>query len=153
MENAMKSIVPLVSVVASLVLLLTITPSWGQPVCVAPGCNPTMSDPKGNTAGGSHALRNVVSGQFGGLSDPALADLAPANTPFGFGTTASGAGALVSNSTGSGNTASGVAALASNTSGVSNTAIGVDALASNTIGGFNTASGVGALSFNTTGNN
>ena len=52
----MNSLVRHVVLLAGLVLLLTITPSWGQPVCVAPGCNPTVSDANNNTAGGTGAL-------------------------------------------------------------------------------------------------
>ena len=42
MEGSMNSITRLVAIYAvGLVLMLPTTPSWGQPVCVAPGCNPT----------------------------------------------------------------------------------------------------------------
>jgi hypothetical protein len=57
----MNSITRLVAAVAGLVLLLNITTTWGQPVCVAPGCNPTASDANSNTAGGLDALVNVRS--------------------------------------------------------------------------------------------
>ena len=69
------------------------------------------------------------------------------------GNTASGSGALFSNTTGTNNTASGVNALFSNTIGANNTASGVNALVFNTTGTNNTASGVSALVFNTTGTN
>src|SRR5262245_55785775 len=62
--DSMKPFARLVPVVASLVLLMNITPSWGQPVCVAPGCNPTTSDGLGSTAGGSGALSTLVSQGF-----------------------------------------------------------------------------------------
>jgi hypothetical protein len=52
---------------------------------------------------------------------------------------------------GFGNTADGFDALLSNTSGNVNTAIGADALFSNTSGSYNTATGVGALYWNTSG--
>ena len=72
----MNSITRIVTLVAGVVLLLNITPSLGQPVCVAPGCNPTKSDLRDNTAGGTSAL---------------------ASLPDGEGNTAFGAGALFSN--------------------------------------------------------
>jgi hypothetical protein len=65
--------------------------------------------------------------------------------------TASGYGALVSNTTGSYNTATGYAALYTNTAGINNTASGYGALQSNTIGSYNTATGNSALVSNTTG--
>ncbi len=64
--------------------------------------------------------------------------------------TATGNGALQSNTTGINNTATGFGALVSNTSGISNTATGFQALQSNTIGTHNTASGMLALFSNTT---
>src|SRR5215472_3914060 len=60
--ESMKALARLVLVVAGLVMLLSITPSWGQPVCVAPGCNPTTSDANSNTAGGSAVLLFVGGG-------------------------------------------------------------------------------------------
>lgn len=63
--------------------------------------------------------------------------------------TASGQGALLSNTTGIQNTASGAYSLYSNTTGNNNTASGVSALGSNSTGGGNTASGVNALYNNT----
>jgi Chaperone of endosialidase len=68
------------------------------------------------------------------------------------GNTASGSGALFSNSTGTNNTASGVNALFSNSTGANNTASGVNALVFNSTGTNNTASGVNALFLNTIGN-
>ncbi len=55
----MNSVSRLVAVVAGLVLMLPITPSWGQPVCASPGCNPTLSDENFNTEGGTGALQSV----------------------------------------------------------------------------------------------
>ena len=43
-------------VIAGLVFLLGVTPSWGGPP------NPTASDANANTAGGTNALLNVTSG-------------------------------------------------------------------------------------------
>jgi hypothetical protein len=65
--------------------------------------------------------------------------------------TATGAGALLSNTTGSDNTANGTFALFSNTIGQNNTATGASALQSNTEGSDNTAIGRQALFSNTTG--
>jgi hypothetical protein len=65
--------------------------------------------------------------------------------------TATGAGALFSNTTGSNNTATGANALQSNTAGINNTATGQGALFLNTTGDLNTAIGAGALQNNTTG--
>jgi hypothetical protein len=65
--------------------------------------------------------------------------------------TASGRGALNSNTTGIFNTASGRASLSFNTTGSFNMANGSDALYSNTIGSYNTASGFSALYNNATG--
>jgi hypothetical protein len=57
MEGSMNSISRLVAIYAvGLVLMLPTTPSWAQPVCAFPGCNPTVSGAGGNTAGGSNAL-------------------------------------------------------------------------------------------------
>jgi len=74
------------------------------------------------------------------------------STMTGGSNTASGLGALESNSTGSFNTAIGTSALAGNTKGTGNTASGFDALRFNTTGASNTASGLGALENNSTGN-
>jgi hypothetical protein len=65
--------------------------------------------------------------------------------------TATGAGALFSNSTGPFNTANGTLALFSNTTGSGNTANGINALEVNTHGGGNVAVGASALFANTTG--
>src|SRR5215470_1199719 len=86
MEVAMTRMICL-TLVGSLIMLFTITPGWGQPVCVAPGCNPTVTDATANTAGGTHALPNVDNMGAGGAE----------NTAFGF-------GALQLDTTGSSNT-------------------------------------------------
>lgn len=65
--------------------------------------------------------------------------------------TATGEGALFSNTTGFANTANGYSALFSNTTGSSNTADGASALYNNTTASYNTASGASALYSNTTG--
>src|SRR5262245_11308654 len=83
----------LTTVIAAFVLIVNLTPSWGQPVCVAPGCNPTTSDVNNNTAGGNQAAHSVTTG-----SD---------NTAFG-------QSALSKTDTGSFNTAIGYKALSSN---------------------------------------
>src|SRR5262245_9881656 len=129
----MKPVARPFAMATGLVLLLMITPSWGQtPVCAAPGCNPTKSsgfpEPSGNTAGGSASLGALSTGHE--------------NTAFGY-------QALVLNTTGSNNTAVGTFALISN-NGSDNTAIGKFALRNNTTGNNNTASGADALTSNTT---
>ncbi len=101
-----------------------------------------------NTAVGWFSLKSNVDTSF--------------NTGVGAGTlllntgdenTATGAGALLSNTTGTGNTANGAFALFFNTTGLGDTAIGRRALFSNTTGNFNTANGSDALFSNTEGNN
>jgi hypothetical protein len=149
----MKPLAHFAAMLTGLVLLLTITPSWGaSPVCVAPGCNPTVSDANSNTAGGVDALFNVVSGPSGGFSNTAFGDGALAINTTGSNNTASGAQALVNNTTGSDNTATGFFALYHNT-GDQNTATGTGALFANNEGFNNTASGAQALLVNITGNN
>ena len=108
----MKSIAPLVMIVATLVLTLNPTQSWGQgqtPVCSNPGCNPTASDSNRNTAGGTGALNIVYETLLGGVND----------TAFGF-------YALLHNTTGSNNTAVGATALRKSL-GTKNIAIGYQA--------------------------
>src|SRR5499427_4317518 len=128
MEACMTRFAPLTTLVAAFVLIVSIPPSWGQPVCAAPGCNPTTSDGNFNTAGGTVALPNVDETGTGGFS----------NTAFGF-------NALHNTSTGDSNTAIGTAALPDNTTGSQNTAAGFQALSSNVAGGNNTAVGAKAL--------
>ena len=162
----MNSITRLVALTLGLVLMLPITPSWGQPVCASPGCNPTTSDANSNTAGGTGALsslavggnsntafgRNALNSNTTGDFNTATGNQALLTNTTGNGNTASGHNALNSNTTGSFNTASGSGALASNTAGTANTASGVSALVANTTGIGNTASGGEALFHNTTGN-
>jgi len=74
----------------------------------------------------------------------AFANTADANT-------ATGAGALLKNTTGANTTAIGVFALFDKTTGDSNTATGLAALGDNTTGSNNTADGANALLSNTTG--
>jgi post-segregation antitoxin (ccd killing protein) len=161
----------LATTVAGLVLLLTITPSWSEPVCVGPGCNPTVSDRLRNTAGGSGALVNVIvtpepAAENGfdntafGFNALSLTTIGPNNTAIGSSAlgsntigdanTATGAGALIRNTTGSANTATGVAALQQN-NGDDNTAIGIIALRDNVTGNANTAAGARALQLNISG--
>jgi len=128
----MKNGARLVPVVAGLVLLLTISPSSGQPVCASPGCNPTASDDFANTAGGTDALKNLHAGPVGSQ-----------NTAFGF-------DALVTEVGGHANTAIGAHALRSNNVGLYNTATGAMALFNN-LGDTNTAIGAFVLNVNTTG--
>jgi len=52
----MTHIVRLLILVTTSVMLLNIAPSWGQPVCAASGCNPTVRDANGHTARGTVAL-------------------------------------------------------------------------------------------------
>jgi hypothetical protein len=141
----MKPLAHFTAMLTGLVLLLNITPSWGQtPVCVAPGCNPTLSDGfTGNTAGGTQALPNG-----GGIGNTAFGSQTLVDTTGGL-NTAIGASALASNTTGDNNTAIGAAALRDSTGG-NNTAIGVLALQFNS-GNNNTATGEEALSGNDSG--
>src|SRR6266540_4354812 len=119
--------------------------------------------PGGNTAEGQAALLNLTSGTFntavGLLSLSGLKE-GKFNTGLGAGTllfnvadenTATGAGALLSNTTGNLNTANGAFALFLNTEGTFNTANGDRVLFNNTTGCDNTADGTGALQNNTTG--
>src|SRR5215467_2109053 len=138
-------------VVAGLVLLLTITPSWGQPVCASPGCNPTVSGPNNNTGGGTGALLNVVtSGNPQGFNNTAFGFDALLTATTGQLNTAIGSSALKTNIIGTANTAVGGLALFHNT-GSENTAVGANALEENTTGSLNTATGNEAMLLNTTG--
>jgi hypothetical protein len=147
----------------------------------------------GNTAEGQNALLSLTSGTFNtavGLFSLLSTTTNSFNTGVGAGTllsnvggpfdtpdgvtqlgsqnTATGAGALLSNTIGFQNTANGAFALFSNTetslntaigaralflnTGTENTAVGAEALQNNTTGNFNTANGPFALFFNGTGN-
>jgi hypothetical protein len=115
----------------------------------------------GNTAEGQDALLNLTSGTFNtavGLISLREIKKGNLNTALGAGTlfvngadenTATGAGALLSNTNGSPNTANGAFTLFSNTEGTFNTATGDRALFSNTDGSNNTANGASALFNNT----
>jgi trimeric autotransporter adhesin len=110
--------------------------------------------PGGNTAEGQNALLGLTSGTF----NTAVGFLSLTNDTAGQFNTAVGAGALFANvgdsSSGVGveNTATGAAALLSNTTGFANTADGAFDLLVNSTGSFNTANGVDALRTNITGN-
>ena len=115
------------------------------------------------TAEGSNALKNLTTGvgnTAAGWYSLFGNSTANFNTGVGAGTlvfnnadenTATGAGALLSNTSGDRNTANGTFALLNNTTGNSNTAEGWRALFQNTTGDCNTASGREALLSNTTG--
>jgi hypothetical protein len=130
--------------IASLVLLVGVPVSWGQP-----SWNPTASDAAGNTAGGTQAL-DAAPASFGSFSTAFGYQALFANTTGGD-NTATGAGALRSNTTSSFNTATGAFALYHNTTGYANTITGYNALSTNTTGGYNTATGVHALRSNVIG--
>jgi len=109
------------------------------------------SDYNLNTAFGYLTLNaNIVSDSGGRFTSAFGAGALSSNTT-GWGNTAHGTGALFSNTTGSINTAVGGEVLISNTTGAFNTAIGYNALYSDEIGSFNTATGDYALFSNTTG--
>lgn len=104
-----------------------------------------------NTAFGYHTLNaNIVSDSGGRFTSAFGAGALSSNTT-GWGNTAHGAGALSSNTTGSINTAVGGEVLISNTTGGFNTAIGYNSLYANQTGSFNTATGDYTLFSNTTG--
>jgi hypothetical protein len=145
MEASMNRIARLVAVVAGFALTLNVTPSWGQPVCAAPGCNPTQSDTHRNTAGGNFALSIVDQTPAGGFDNTAFGFQALLNDTIGDANTAFGTFALRSNTTGTTNTASGINALLNNTTGIDNTATGGGSLLGNSTGSKNTAIGVAAL--------
>ncbi len=105
---------------------------------------------------GSIANQNAFFGfagnsQSGGTYNTATGYGALGSNTTGGGNTANGTFALNLNSTGTLNTASGSQALGSNTTGANNTASGYQALYANTTGGSNTATGYAALSLNKTG--
>ena len=129
-------------------------------MCVAllPGAQavtpaPDGGYPGGNTAEGQPALLSLTTGTF----NTAVGFLSLRSDTEGQFNTAVGAGALLANvgdqSSGTGveNTATGAAALLNNTTGNQNTATGAFALFSNTEGDFNSANGFDALFSNTTG--
>ena len=99
-----------------------------------------------NTAVGIYSILSLTDGSFctGVGAGSLLINTADENT-------ATGAGALFSNTIGSGNTANGTFALFTNIIGERNTATGDSALFSNTIGNRNTATGNGSLRANTLG--
>ena len=135
----MKALARFVPVVASLVMLLNITPSWGQLV------NPTDSDNNGNTAGGTEALIKVVEGPMGGFNNTGFGENALSLTTTGSNNTAYGFFAMSLNAVGSNNTAVGADALHGNTTGQENTGMGFRALSDNSTGSRNTAVGRSAL--------
>ena len=164
----MKPAARLVLVVGGLVIPLIVTSSWGQ----VP--NPTASDDKGNTAGGSSAFLKLVDSGFcgveAGCGNTAFGAGALNQTTIGMNNTAFGFDALGDNlddnntavgfealvfSTGSNHTAVGFQAL-QNSAGANNTASGAHALqgvfGSTNTGGNNTATGASALQSNDTGN-
>ena len=106
-----------------------------------------------NTAVGWSSLSSNTDGSFntGIGTGTLLFNLGNQSTGEGVRNTATGAGALLSNSLGFQNTANGAFALFNNTEGVLNTAIGESALFFNTLGGGNTAIGVHALYSNSMG--
>jgi hypothetical protein len=142
MEASMNSTIRLVVVVAGFVLLMHVTPSWGDTGAV-------FFDFNDNTAGGNP--NNLFNGTFSGVGNTAFGADVLVNLTTGSQNTATGASALNSNTTGFNNTATGRGALQENTTGPNNTAIGFSALLSNTTGHSNTASGINALFNNTTG--
>jgi hypothetical protein len=118
----MKPMICRLILVASLIMLRNVTPSWGQgqtPVCSVPGCNPTASDSNRSTAGDTGALNIVYETVQGGVD----------NTAFGF-------YALLLNTSGGKNTAVGGKTL-QNSLGTKNTGIGFQAGATLTNGNNN----------------
>src|SRR6266508_2503599 len=104
--------------------------------------------PGGNTAEGQNALLSLTSGQYNtGIGIFSVLSLSDGNFCTGI-----GAGTLLAN-TADQNTATGHGALFSNTNGSSNTAIGQSALFDNTTGDSNVAIGFLALSSSTGSNN
>jgi len=150
------------------------------PVDAAQPPDVVVSDPSGNTAGGTGALSSLQSGYFNsafgaaalsndtsGFHNTAMGNGAASTTSSGFGNTAVGSDALHSNFTGNGNTAIGnftltyadvsentaigYAVMESTTSGVDNTGTGARALSNNQTGSNNTAIGHQAMFDNQTG--
>jgi hypothetical protein len=162
----MKSLIQFKAITPPLVIItvaLFCLAATGQRVqAVTPP--PDGGYPGGNTAEGQNALLSRTTGGFnaaiGWLSLRGLTT-GSFNTGVGAGTlalnnadqnTATGAGALLSNTIGSFNTAHGAFALFTNTEGAGNTANGILSLFHNTIGNANTATGEAALFNNTSGN-
>jgi len=127
----------------------------GTAFAQVPSTNDT-SDSYYNTGMGSFTLRALARGSCQSPAPVACFNTASgygalySNTT-GFNNVASGYLALLHNTTGEGNTAVGQSALGSNTTGVENTAVGDVALPNNTTGSLNVAFGTDALSQNTTG--
>jgi trimeric autotransporter adhesin len=154
----MNPLIPLRKAAPLLLIVLALVPV-AQAVVPAPD----GGYPGGNTAEGQNALLSLTTGGFNaGIGWLSLRGLTTGsfNTGVGAGTlalnnadqnTATGTGALLSNTSGSQNTANGAFALFSNTEGNNNAAIGDGALFSNTTGEANTANGYRALNLNTTG--
>jgi Chaperone of endosialidase len=125
----------------------------------------------GNTAEGKEALLSLTTGGFNtavGFLSLRSNNINSFNTAIGAGAllanigagdvegsqnTATGAAALLSNTSGFENTANGAFALFSNTIGAHNTALGKEAVFSNIAGDFNTAVGSDALSRSTSNGN
>jgi len=106
-----------------------------------------------NTAVGIFALRSDTTGSFNTAigAGTLLANVGDPSSGRGVENTATGFGALLSNTTGANNTANGALALFNNTTGVGNIGTGDEALFSNTSGRYNTATGGSALGANITG--
>jgi hypothetical protein len=162
-----KAITPQNTKLSILLLLLL-------PACFAlapkPPAAPETALPGFNTADGDHALFSITTGvantavgwfslqsntdgsfNTGVGADTLLFNVGDQTTGEGVENTATGAGGLLSNTTGDANTATGVSTLLSNTTGEANTATGFQTVFNNTDGGANTAAGYQALISNTTG--
>ena len=162
----MKSIIQFKAITPPLVIitvaLLCLAATGPRVQAVTPP--PDGGYPGGNTAEGQNALLSRTTGGFNAaIGWQSLRGLTTGsfNTGVGAGTlalnnadqnTATGAGALLSNTIGSFNTAHGAFALFTNTEGGGNTATGLQSLFHNTIGNANTATGEAALFNNSSGN-
>jgi len=109
-------------------------------------------DSNGNFSAGTITLSGTLN-MVNTLSNTATGAGALVNNTTGADNTANGCEALYYNTTGYENTANGLYALQYNTNGFQNTAAGAYALSENTSGSDNTASGWVTLLFNTTGSN
>jgi len=159
----MKPLIQLRKATEVFVVALGLTYFGLSPVVHAVNPPPDGGYPGGNTAEGQNALLNLGSGTYNtAVGYFSLASIIEGNFCTGVGVgallvnaadynTATGAGALLSNTTGNANMANGTFALMSNTTGESNTAVGTEALKANTIGNANTATGDAALFSNITG--